>query len=148
MAVHTLDPAAFRAIFPAYANVVTFPDARLQAYWDLAVSYMGDVDGCLLSGAGLQSALNFLTAHLLWLAVLSERGQSGGVVTGSTVDKVQVMLAAPPFKDGWEFWLSQTPYGLQLWALLKVKSAGGFYIGGSPERLGFRRVGGGFGPVW
>jgi hypothetical protein len=33
---------------------------------------------------------------------------------------------------------------LQLWALLQKVSAGGVYIGGSPERRGFRKIGGRF----
>lgn len=154
MADHSLDIPAFRLAFPAFADDTVYPDARLDVVWGLAVGYLGDADGCLLKGAAKQSALMFLTAHLLYLSSLTQPGgsggstggASGGVLTGATVDKVQVQFAPPPFKDGWEWWLAQSPYGAELWALLKMKSAGGFYVGGLPERNAFRRVGGGFGP--
>jgi hypothetical protein len=147
MATHSLDPAAFRLAFPAFADPAVFPDPRLQVNFGMATAYLGDADGCLLRGAGLQAALDYLTAHLLALSVMAaDGGGPNAPVTGSTVDKVSVQLAPPPFTDGWEFWLSQTSYGQELWALLSIKSAGGLYVGGSPERSAFRRVGGGFGP--
>lgn len=146
MATHTLDIPTFRLLFPVYADVTTYPDAYIQAQWDMAVTYFGDVDGCLFNGPAKQSALNLLTAHLMWLNhLIAQGGASGGgtgVLTGATIDKVTVTLAPPPFKDGWQWWLSQTPYGAQLWALLSLKSAGGFYFGGLPERRALRKVGG------
>jgi hypothetical protein len=85
------------------------------------------------------------------LALISGSGGSGGggvtgVVTGATIDKVSVQLAAPTTKSGWQYWLASTPYGMQLWAFLSIKSAGGLYIGGRPERRAFRKVGGNFLP--
>lgn len=149
MAVHALDPEAFRILFPAFADETVFPDIRLNAVWGLATGYMGDVDGPIFSGAPLQYALNLLTAHLLQLQdMLAQGTAASGPVTSAQIDKVRVDMAPPPFKNGWQFWLSQTPYGQQLWALLAANSAGGFYIGGLPERDAFRRVGGGFGPGW
>lgn len=145
MATHTLDIPTFRLLFPPFADVALFPDAYIQAQWDMAVSYMGDVDGCLFGGPELQTALNLMTAHLMQLNVMVAAGGTAGVtgvLTGATVDKVSVTVAAPPFKNGWQWWLSQTPYGAQLWALLAMKSAGGFYFGGLPERKPFRKVGG------
>lgn len=151
---HTLDIPFFRTAFPAFSDPVKYPDARIQANWDLAVAYLGDADGCLLNGDAKQAALNFLTAHLLYLSDLtghggggaSVGGAAGGVLTGAQVDKVQVQFAPPPFKNGWDWWLMQSPYGSQLQALLRMKSAGGWYVGGLPERDAFRRVYGGFGP--
>lgn len=147
MAEHTLDIAQFRAIFPAFANDVLFPNVRIQANWDLATAFIPAYDGVLLNGPGLQAALNFMTAHLLASSVLLAAGQTSVVVTGATIDKVSVSMAPPPTKSGWQWWLATTPYGVQLWALLSLRSAGGYYIGGMPERYGFRRVGGGFGPM-
>lgn len=149
MAQHTLDLATFRLLFPEFANATTFPDAYIQAQWDAAVAHMGDYDGWALSGSSLQTALNYLTAHLLKINVLIAAGGGGGVtgvVTGATVDKVSVQLAAPTTRNGWQYWLASTPYGMQLWALLSMKSAGGLYIGGRPERRAFRKVGGNFLP--
>lgn len=147
MAQQTLDIPTFRLLFPEFADPVKFPDAYIQAQWDVAVSAMGDMDGWLLHGAALKNALNLLTAHFMKLNVILLAGGGAGVtgvVTGATVDKVSVQMAAPPTRSGWQFWLAQTPYGLQLWAFLSIKSAGGLYIGGRPERLAFRKVYGSF----
>lgn len=146
MAQHVLDPANFRVIFPAFASVEAYPDAVLLAFWDVGVTYLGSYDGCLLSGDPLQQALNFMTAHLLQLSVMATAGQTPAIVTQSTVDKVSVSIAAPPAKNAWAWWLCLTPYGVALWGLLNFRAAGGFYIGGSPERAGFRGAYGRFGP--
>lgn len=146
MATHTLDIATWRATFPEFANATTYPDAQVQLQWNLGAGYLGAEDGPLIEGPALQSALDLMAAHLLQLFTKATRGQVAGVVVGSTIDKTQVQLAPPPFKNGWGYWLSLTPYGVTLNGLLRARGAGGYYIGGSPERFGFRRVGGGFGP--
>jgi hypothetical protein len=149
MAQHVLDLTQFRLLFPAFADTTKFPDVQIEAQWIAATGFLGEYDGCLLSGAPLQLALNYMTAHLLqsWVLIMGG-GAAGtvGVITGATVDKVQVQMSPPPIKSGFQFWLATTPYGLYLWALLSAKSAGGFYIGGLPERRAFRKVGGTFGP--
>jgi len=145
VATHTLDLPTFRASFPAFADDVKFPDAAIQAQWDMATAYMSDQDNWAMSGPTLQAALNAMTAHLMQLNALLAAGGSGGIVTQSTVDKVSVTLKAPPVKDQWAWWLNQTPYGAQLLALLNVQGAGGLYVGGLPEQSSFRRVGGRFG---
>jgi hypothetical protein len=141
---HVLDIANFRVIFPAFSNVVDFPDLVLQAFWDVGVTYLGDYDGPLLSDDPLQSALNYMTAHLLQLSVMAQSGITPGIVTNATVDKVAVSIAEPPVKNAWGWWLALTPYGAALWALLTVKGAGGFYVGGSFSRAGYRGPVGGF----
>lgn len=145
---HVIDIPSFRILFPQFASETAYPDATLTAFFGAATVYLGDYDNYALCGQGRQYALNLLTAHLLAVGTgaAAATGSGGGVVTGSTIDKVSVTLMAPPAKSAWAFWLSGSPYGLQLWALLKVRSAGGYYIGGLPERDAFRRVGGGFGP--
>ena len=144
---HVIDIASFRILFPQFAGEVAYPDATLTAFFGSATVYFGEYDNYALYGQGLQTALNLMTAHLLAIGTGAAAGTGGGgVVTGSTIDKVSVTLMAPPARSGWQFWLAGSPYGLQLWALLKIKSAGGFHVGGLPERDGFRRVGGGFGP--
>lgn len=149
MAEHTLDLAQFRALFPAFADTTKFPDVMIEAQWLAATGFMGSYDGCLISGNQLQLALNYLTAHLLQSWVLIQTGGPSatvGVTTGAVVDKVQVQMAPPPIKNGWQYWLATTPYGIYLWGLLSAASAGGFYVGGLPERAAFRKVGGTFWP--
>lgn len=147
MAEHTLDIATFRLLYPAFADVTKYPDAYVQAQFTAATSYLGKYDGPLMCGDDLQLALYLMTAHLMQLNVMLTAGGATptiGIMTSATIDKVTVTNMPPPIKSGWAYWLCLTPYGTQLWALLRRLSAGGLYIGGRPERAAFRKVGGFF----
>lgn len=144
MAQHTFDVAAFRAMFPAFADIVKYPDATLQMWWTMAIQYITDYDNCLIEGDTLQLALNLMTAHLAQSFTMIGTGQNTAVVTGATEGSVSVSMEPPPVKNMWQYWLASTTYGQQLLALLQVMVAGGFTIGGLPESSGFRRVGGVF----
>ncbi len=142
---HVFDVASFRLQFPAFADETKYPEPTLSGYFTMATLYIYPLDWCLLKGDALQLALNLMTAHLTYLNTLLMAGNTTvGIVTGATISKVTVSLQAPPIKSGWQQWLALSPYGMQLWALLSVKSAGGFYVGGSCERAGFRGAGGRF----
>lgn len=144
MTTLTFDVDAFRVQFPAFANPVMFPDATLELYWGNATCYVSnEYSGCsLLQGDCRQYAINLMTAHLTAISVLVQNGQTPGIVDGSTIDKVTVSLLPPPVKSQWQWWLSTTPYGAALLALLQGRSVGGFYIGGSPQRAAFGYQGG------
>ncbi len=145
MAQHTLDIAAFRAMFPAFSNVTTYPDATITMWWTMATQYIYSYDTCLIEGTVLQLALNLMTAHLAQSFTMIGAGQTSAVVTGATEGSVSVSMTPPPTKNMWQYWLATTPYGVQLMALLQSLTVGGFTIGGAPERSGFRRVYGVFG---
>lgn len=145
MTTIVLNIATFRAQFPAFANVVTYPDPAIQAQWNVATFYTSpEWIACQTMTLAQQGfLLDLLTAHLLALNAMIAAGTANpGAITGATVDKVSVTLQAAPTKDSFDFWLSSTPYGRQILALLQIKSAGGFYVGGLPERSAFRKVGG------
>lgn len=146
MAVHNvLNISAFRGAFPAFADPTKFPDVMLNAYYANAGLYIDQNDNCSgLNGATLDFALQLMTAHLLYSFTLIAAGQTSVVVQGATIDKVTVSLTPPPVKNMWQWWLATSPYGLQLQALLSVRSVGGWAIGGNPERMAFRKVGGFF----
>jgi hypothetical protein len=136
--------AAFRALFPAYSPVSpqSLP-TTIQVYWDMATAYVSDrAGGCYIGGMNLKQqtlALNLMTAHLLYLSGLIQSGNTPGVMTGATIDKISVTLEPPPVKNQWQYWLQTTPYGQQLLALLQVASVGGFYASsGVPGRAGFQ----------
>jgi Protein of unknown function (DUF4054) len=138
----TFDVDAFRIQFPAYASTVQFPDATLQAYWDSATCYMSDVGNYgSLQGTCRQYGLNLLTAHLAYISQLIASGQVPYVLGAATIDKVQITAVPPPLKTQFGWWLSISPYGQQLWALLQANIVGGFYIGGSPILSSFRGYG-------
>ena len=148
MTTHTFDVVAFRSHFPVFASDTKYPDGQLSGYFTMATSYIYPVDWCLLQGDDLQLALDLMTAHLTWTNKLVGMGMTAtGILSGSGIDKVNVSMTPPPATNAWQHWLATTPYGMQLWALLRAKSRGGYTAGKLPERLGFRRVGGGFGPA-
>jgi hypothetical protein len=129
-------------MFPAFADVTKFPDASIQMWWTMATVYITDYDNCLISGPTLQAALNLMTAHLAQTFTMIASGAgtgTPGLVTGATEGSVSISMTPPPAKNAWQFWLSSTPYGLQLWALLSSLLVGGITIGGHPERSSFRR---------
>jgi hypothetical protein len=142
MATHALDLVNFRALFPEFAT--TPNDAQLAAYWGMATQYMSPNDGVVLYGDTLQLGLNLMTAHLAKSMTLISSGKQSVVVSSSSEGSVSVSLVPPPIKSGWQWWLSTTPYGAQLWALLNIKTAGGLMVGGSLERASFRHAGGVF----
>ena len=128
------DPAAFRALFKAFADTSAYPNQVLQLWWDTGTNYVSDLDSGIWCGDMSLSqrtlALNYITAHLVYLADQIAAGQQTGFVSSSTIDKVSVTMVAPPVPNQWQFWLTQSPYGQQLLALLEVASAGGDYIAG------------------
>lgn len=141
-----MDTAAFRAMFPALADDAVYSNAMLLLWWDAAALHLSE--GWMLSGATYDLARKLLTAHLVHLAhgIASSGsvGTSGGAVQSASEGSVSVSFTTPPTKTAWQFWLSSSPYGLQLWAMLTIAGSGGVYIGGLPEREAFRKVGG----VW
>lgn len=140
---YIIDVSRFRKLFPAMASETTYPSEVIEAQWFQAQCFISE--GKTLRGSCFENVLYLMTAHLVWSNWLISQGQTtANVVTGATISKVSVSMQPPPAKSAWQFWLSTTPYGLQLWALLNIKAAGGAYIGGLPERTGFKKVGGVF----
>ena len=134
----TFDYALFISQCPQYSNGTTYPQALLQTYWDIAINYVSNVGNYgALQGAARQYGLNLMVAHLAYLAGLIAIGQVPGLMQNATIDKVTVGLTPPPLKNQFQWWLSLTPYGQQLLALLQINSVGGFYIGGSPVLANF-----------
>lgn len=143
MAVHTFDVAAFRLQFPAFADETIYPDAALSGYFTMGTCYINPNDTCSFYGDCLQLALNLMTAHLAALYTPVGGVVPGvGIITSSTVDRVSVTQQVPTTKSAWQMFLARTPWGLQLWALLSAKSAGGWMVGGSLERNSIRQAGG------
>lgn len=140
----TLDTALFRKLFPEYVSPDAYPDDVLAVRYDEATNYL-DPNACGLPAAKVAYGLMLMTAHLQRLArMVADASAPVGVVTQAQVDKVSVTLAPPPARGEWGYWLAQTPYGTQLSGFLSANAAGGFYVGGLPERSAFRNVGGVF----
>ena len=147
--VPPFDVANFRASYPEYTDPVLYPDAVILRVREMALCYVSPKGGKRLSGECRALAIDLMTCHLLFLedAILKGKGTNtaAGLVTGASVDKVSVTLTPPPVKSQYAWWLSLSPRGAQLLALFKTKTAGGFYVGGTPpERDAFRKAGGVF----
>lgn len=134
----------FRLMFPAFNDEILYRDEMIELWGEQANQFLAESWG--LNGGKFELAFNLMTAHLLSLASKEINGGSGasGAVQSATEGSVSVSFAAPPSRNGWEFWLSSTPYGVQLWALLNQLGSTGVYIGGLPERNAVRKVGGVF----
>lgn len=141
----SLDLAEFRSAFPAFADPAVLADEVISRHFAAACDYISPRPGKRLHGTSRIRALYLMTAHLMTLEQGLMAGNPGGLVAGATVDKVSVSLTPPPVKSQYQHWLCLTPYGQQLLALLKSRTAGGLYVGGLPaERAGFRKAGGVF----
>jgi len=140
MATIFFDAVSFRALFPAFANTTTYPSATIQIWWDTATSYLSDQTSyCNRMNVKQQTlALNYMTAHLLYLSGLAITGQSGGIEISSSIDKISVAIAPPPAPNQWQYWLQTSPYGSQLLALLQLAAAGGFFFNPVPVHTAFR----------
>jgi hypothetical protein len=143
MATIPLGTASFRVNFLQYADETAYPDMLLNAQYEIGKCYVADND-CTMAESCREYALQLMLAHLLYVRDLTTGGGTVGVITSASEGDVSVSLAQPNVDDSWTYWFSSSPYGKELLALLGAQSVGGFYVGGMPERKGFRKIGGGF----
>lgn len=136
--------ADLRLEFPYFQNLALFPYQNLDQAIQGALCSMPPTQYGRLQGSCRLRAIYLLAAHMLFIQRQARVGGAPGVVLSSTIDKVSVQNMAPPAKSMWSYWLSQSPYGVELQGMLSTKAAGGFYIPGSLERAGFRKGGGSF----
>ncbi len=145
------DDALFRAQFPEFADPTKYPSITISIFYDVATSFIGDTNSPwrMLNGKRLEVALNYLTAHLLFLSLTASSAATpihngGGMVISASIGEISAAKLSPPVQDGWQYWLASSPYGQALWALLKITAVGGTSLNGLPERTGFRKIGGVF----
>lgn len=140
-AVLEFDYQEFILNFPLYAAV---PEDTLARYWGIATDYINNNNYGYLKNASRQHAIDLMAAHLLYIRDLLAQGQTTVVIAGASIDKVSLTLTAPTIANSFQWWLSTSPYGLELRALLRMSGAGGLYIGGSAPGDAFRKPYGGF----
>lgn len=127
----TFDYNLFILTFPEFDDPIKYPEERLQIYWDQAIKYISNVGNYgTLQGEDRQFALNLMTAHIAFINDRIKAGNRPIILTNGTVDKATVAVLPPPTPNGWRFFLNTSGYGLQLIALLEVRSAGVYYIPG------------------
>lgn len=138
-----LDIPSFRVNFPLYADETLYPDVLLNSQYEIGKCYIDDSD-CTMAENCREYALQAMLAHLLYIRDQVNAGNNIGVVTSATEGDVSITLASPVVDDEWHYWFNSSRFGRELIALLGVQAVGGFYVGGSPERKGFRKINGMF----
>ena len=124
----------FRQSMPQFADENVYSDGMVELSLDRAHYYItGDFCPCSWRGY----ALKLMTAHLLTISDRIMKGDTSasGRITSTSIDKISVSLDAPQSKTDWGYWLSLTPYGLELNALLNSKAPAGIYSGGKRYRV-------------
>jgi hypothetical protein len=129
--------ASFRALFPAFSNVTTFPVVLLQQNFNTAGLYTQNSPDWLVTIGTNLMLLNLMTAHLTQLGIQIAANQSSGVLTQATIDKISVTYQETVLPNQWQTFLASTEYGKQMLALLQVQSVGGFYAPAGLGRAGF-----------
>ena len=146
MATLLFDVDDFRAQFPGLFPNPPNTDALIEIFWDAAICYVSpDTEGALSADCRRQ-VLNLVTAHLITLSESAQAGNQPGFKVSASIDKISITVQAPPSKTAFQFFLNQTPFGVQAYALLYAHGVGGSYHGGFNELGSFRRAGGRFSP--
>lgn len=138
------DDDKFRQFFQEFKDAVKYPQALIEGYWAQANCIFDDEGNPLFKACDAWLVVANLTAHMMAIAMKAAKGRQVGFKSSSTIDKVSISMLPPPVKDQFSWWLSSTPYGAMLAALLEAASVGGFFFGGINERGSFRKGGGGF----
>ena len=146
MATLLFDVDDFRAQFPGLFPDPPNTDELIEIFWGAAICYVSPETEGALSADCRRQVLNLVTAHLITLSASAQAGNQPGFVVSASIDKISVTLQAPPTKTAFQFFLNQTPFGVQAYALLYAHGAGGAYHGGLNELGSFRRAGGRFSP--
>lgn len=140
----TLNVSQFRINFPPYADETTYPDSLLNTQYTIGKCYMED-SSCVAGDPDcLEHMFDLMLAHLMYIRDEVNAGNNVGVVTAANEGDVSVTLAQPPVNDEFHYWYNSSPYGRQLIVLLEANAIGGTFVGGLPERKGFRKFAGGF----
>lgn len=125
-----------RIFLRAFQDTAKYPQAMLEADIELALQYIHETDCCLLKGKTRRLAIYYMAAHIQTLQDKIASGDtSTGIQTSASIDKVSVSVAPPPYKDQYEYWLNQTPYGAMYLSLLNSVTGLGVYVGGSNENV-------------
>ena len=120
----------FRNQFPAFENTTIFPPAQLEGWWTMATAYI-NIDNTrpwIFKSGQLQLAVDLMCAHLAASFTLISNGIPSVLVIGTTEGSVTVSMEPPPSKTAFGWWLSTTPYGAQLRALLRIVGNIGLFV--------------------
>ena len=158
-----VDVDKFKAWFSEFADDDKWPRALVEASAKRARFYIPIWSQCdYLDGEDREYARGLLTAHIMITAKQNQAamnqpglgtgvpgggGIAGGsmttlpgtgIVTSASIGSVSYSKTLPQSKDAYEFWLNQTPYGIELQAFLANHIAVGVMAQGDDIRECFR----------
>lgn len=158
-----VDVEKFKAWFPEFADDDKWPRALVEGSAKRARFYIPIWSQCdYLDGEDREYARGLLTAHIMITAKQNQAamnqpglgtgvpGAGGiaggsmttlpgtGIVTSATIGSVSYSKTLPQSKDAYEFWLNQTPYGIELQGFLANHIAVGVMAQGDDIRECFR----------
>ncbi len=109
----TINPTAFRTAFPEFEK---FSDDQIELLSCGVDAYISTTPGAIGLKVQLQKRGVYLAcAHIAYMSAHPDKfRQLGSASEGS----VSASFNAPPTKDMRDYWLSLSPYGLELLAIL------------------------------
>lgn len=126
--------------FSIYSNPLSYPEIKLQAYWDNATNYISNVGNFgAIQGTQREYAIQLMLSHLIFLANLiylnnTATGTVPYQLQSATIDKVTITATPPPNPNQFQWWMGLSPFGQELLAMLQIQTSGGEYFGGSYVR--------------
>lgn len=124
--------------------LLIYPQFNTDTYREIAAYYFNDNVAWAENswdikrfGGRINTAIYLLTAHRTFLNQQAQTGQDGqgGKVASASVGEVSVSYASMPANNDFNYWLSLSPYGIELAALLDTIAGLPQYVGGSFERV-------------
>lgn len=110
-----VDLDTFKAWFPYFSDIT---DETLQSAYAGAGSFISTNSGAINLTKELQTRGVYLaTAHVLYLRMNPDLATQGKVASASE-GSVSAGFVQPQYKNWLEYWLSLSPYGLELLSIL------------------------------
>ena len=111
----TVNPTTFRELFPKFKKL---SDAAIENLYCGVGAYISTVPGAIGLTECLQKRGVYLaTAHLAFMAVNPDTFRQ---VSSASEGSVSASFTPPPTKDIRDYWLSLSPYGMELLTILSM----------------------------
>lgn len=115
MSYITVNPSAFRQLFPAFKKL---SDETITMMYCGVPAYISTVAGAIGLDVKLQERGVYLaTAHIAYMAANPDKFRQ---MTSASEGSVSASFATPPTKSIRDYWLSLSPYGMELLYILST----------------------------
>ena len=115
MSCITVNPTNFRQLFPAFKKL---SDETITMMYCGVPAYISTVAGAIGLDVKLQERGVYLaTAHIAYMAANPDKFRQ---MTSASEGSVSASFATPPTKNIRDYWLSLSPYGMELLYILST----------------------------